>query len=803
MVRPPQRWVATFKTSYLIMYRRTTRPSLHITSALCLTLISCKGSDPAPDEKDPRETTSGEDSATDTTQGDDSDGQTTTTSGDDSGSSTDSSTKLVPVEDLPKIPLRISNPDDTAISNAPFTFGHPFHPGVYKGDLDFELRVPGRNTPIALQMDTKALHPDKSLRHVIFSGQTGALGPKEVLEAKLTAKRKSPSAASIDKQKVLSSTQDLKVTLTLKGVNYSLSMHELLAAAPEKVWLDGPEAKEWQVAGSFKDESGKEHPHLYGIFDLRVYGDAAFAMVDFVLENNWTYEAKPSNLLYDVSIKAGDKTLYTQEKLYHLRRARWKKKFWLGDSPQVHIAHDPATVMATRAVPNYDPGLIGNISPKLLDNYAKRWKPTTDTKALDDKGDRTKVGEGHFEFSYDNYGPMGTGLAQAQMGTTGGRPDIGPMPRWVASYFLNQDPISKKVALGMADLAGTWPMHYRDKKTGRIVSLDDYPYISTIWNQQTTHNPATGKKEGPAPCEATPKTHCGGYHTPDTAHQPAFNYIPYLLTGDRFYLEELHFWTNFNFINQNPGYRGLEKGLYTSLQDRGQAWSMRTLGYTVYITPDDHPLKSYFSKKLTHNLERYHEKYIVTPPNGYGALIPNYSFPSSSPWMDDFFTWAMGNLVDLGFEAAEPIFKWKSKFPVQRMGFGTPEAKNYCWILGSAYHLRIGEAKGEPMYQSIDIVYAKNNGVEDHNGDINIDDKGLPCASQEQADAKGIQFEEMIGYGRAPAGFPSNMRPALAVAANSGIEGAKEAWKRFIERKAKPKYEEYPVWAIVPRSYQP
>lgn len=107
------------------------------------------------------------------------------------------------------------------------------------------------------------------------------------------------------------------------------------------------------------------------------------------------------------------------------------------------------------------------------------------------------------------------------------------------------------------------------------------------------------------------------------------------------------------------------------------------------------------------------------------------------------------------------------------------------------------------MYQKIDEVYAKNNGVEAHDGGINIDDEGLPCASQEQADAKGLMLEEMIGYGRAPPGFPSNMRPALAVAADSGIEGGKEAWKRFIERKAKPSYEEYPVWAIVPRSYKP
>lgn len=779
------------------MFHRNLRISLFISSGLALS--ACKGASQDSDSKEQRESTTGEnDNSDDTTKGKGNDSSTSTNTSDTSSSSTH-----VPVEDLPTIPLSISNPSDKAIKNAPITFGHPFAPGVYKEGLAFELRIPGRDKPIVLQSDKKALHPDGTLRHVIFSGQTGPLAAKELLSGELKAVEATAKASTLDTNKVIASTKNLVVTLGVDGEQYTLNMHELLGAAPEKLWLDGDQAKEWQVSGSFKDSSGKAHPHLYGIFDLRVYGDSAFTMVDFVLENNWTYQPGPSNILYDVTIKAGDKTVYIQENFYHLRRARWKKKFWMDDAPQVHIAHDPATLMATRAVPNYDPALINKISSTLLDSYKSRWKSTQETKALDEKGNRTKVGEGHFEFSYDNYGPMGTGLAQAQMGTTGGRPDIGPMPRWVTSYLLNQDPLSKKVALGMGDLAGTWPMHYRDKNTGRIVSLDDYPYISTIWNQQTTHNPDTGKKEGPTPCEATPKTHCGGYHTPDTAHQPAFNYIPYLLTGDHFHLEELHFWTNFNFINQNPSYRGMGKGLVTSLQDRGQAWSMRTLGYSSYITPDDHPLKSYFSKRLTNNLDAYHEKYLVTPPNQYGALIPNYSFPTSSPWMDDFFTWAMGNLVDLGFEAAAPLHKWKSKFPVQRMGFGAPEAKSYCWILASAYHLQIAEAKGEPMYQTIDKVYARNNAKEDHNGDVNIDDKGLPCASQEQADAKELWFEEMIGYGRAPAGFASNMRPALAAAADSGIEGAKEAWKTFIERKAKPSYDGYPVWAIVPRNLEP
>ena len=49
------------------------------------------------------------------------------------------------------------------------------------------------------------------------------------------------------------------------------------------------------------------------------------------------------------------------------------------------------------------------------------------------------------------------------------------------------------------------------------------------------------------------------------------------------------------------------------------------------------------------------------------------------------------------------------------------------------------------------------------------------------------------------------MQPALAVAADSGITNAAQAWQTFSARSVKPyspAYDVYPNWAIVPRSLQ-
>ncbi|MDT1847865.1 hypothetical protein FPK55_25570, partial [Acinetobacter baumannii] len=69
--------------------------------------------------------------------------------------------------------------------------------------------------------------------------------------------------------------------------------------------------------------------------------------------------------------------------------------------------------------------------------------------------------------------PMGVGLALPAMPTTGGRGDIGLQPEWAVSYLLSMDPRAKTVTMGTADLAGSWSMHYRDRRTGLPVSLLD------------------------------------------------------------------------------------------------------------------------------------------------------------------------------------------------------------------------------------------------------------------------------------------------------------------------------------------
>jgi hypothetical protein len=134
------------------------------------------------------------------------------------------------------------------------------------------------------------------------------------------------------------------------------------------------------------------------------------------------------------------------------------------------------------------------------------------------------------------------------MPTTGGRPDIGLMPGWDVAYLLSMDSNIRPAVMTTGDVAGSWSIHYRDKVTGRPVSIIDYPYATIAYGYiGDTYNPKTKKYEEFPSCVSS----CTTPLDYDNAHQPAMNFLPYVLTGDYYQLEELQFWTMFNLYKKN------------------------------------------------------------------------------------------------------------------------------------------------------------------------------------------------------------------------------------------------------------
>jgi len=642
-------------------------------------------------------------------------------------------------------------------ANLPLTFGQVFAPG----DLPRGAALTGKladGTLVPLQLDVKASHPDGSVRHAVVSLILPRLGAgKDLGLALVKSARKTDSAGAPQP----GAAPDTVVSIDIDGQRYSASSAALLKAQKAQLWLLGAIVTEQQVAAPLVDAKGAAHPHLAARFAIRWYGAAKKARVDVVVENDWAWEPDPHNISYDVKITAGGKPVYEQRNLNHLHHARWRTLAWSGEAPALHLRHDSAYLIASRALPNYDQSVV--MRENALAALAARWSgPSTE--------------------------PMGVGLAAPRMPGPGGRPDIGLLPSWAAAYLLSMDARAKTVTLGTADLAGSWPIHYRDQRTGLPVSLLDYPYMTLLGIPTDTRNPKTGKFEAFPQCR---KGECPSPYGPDTAHQPGFAYLPYLVSGDHYYLEELHFWAMYNVFSSNPGYRKDAQGLLAPDQVRGQAWSLRTLGEAAFITPDGHPLKRDLNTILASNLAWYNATYTnKSDANKLGVIVngPAVVYQGSlalAPWQDDFFTAAVGHVAELGFKDAEPLLKWKARFPIGRMvGDGV------CWTEAARYNYVVRASSSASLFGSIGEAYAASVGPQL---------AALPCNSGELAAALKKKPGDMGGYSAATEGFPSNMQPALAYAADAGGTAGRKAWAQFMKRSVKPDYGDGPQFAIVPR----
>lgn len=651
--------------------------------------------------------------------------------------------------------VQLINAGSTTQSNAAATFGQPFAPG----DVPNGSTVVGKltnGTAVPLQVDVKARHADGSLRHAVITAQLPSLVAKQAETVGLVRDNSTLATTQPTPSAMLAAGFSTSFTATIGGTRYSASADELLKSGKYKTWLAGPLASEWLVAAPLKTASGVEHPHLAARFAIRFYPATNNARVDVTVENGWAYVEAPSDFTYDAQVMVGGKQMFAKTALSHYSHARWRKVFWWGNAPQVDVRHSTAYLIKSKAVPNYDQSL--SIREDTIANWSSKW-------------------------TSGNFGPMDAGLGTSYMPTTGARADIGPMPTWSALYLLSMDQRMKDVTLGMSDMAGSWSTHYRNKTTDRPVTVAEFPYMTILTRAGDTYNPATGKLEAFPGCVtcATPMTF-------DMAHQPALSYLPYLVTGDHYHLEELQFWANLNSFYGHPGYRQAEKGLVKWDQVRAQAWALRTLAETAYITPDTDPQKANFMTMVNNNIDWYTNTYPSNPNANKLGAIDHEGFAylgglGIGPWQDDFFTAAVGRMVELGFLKAEPLLVWKSKFVVDRMvGAG------YCWIQAPLYSMKVREATTAPLYQSIADVYQANNAAAFTK---------LACASAEMAASLGLRTGEMVGD-FSQSGTQAIMQPALAYSARLNATAA-SAWSKFAARPFKPDYAAEPQYAIVPR----
>jgi hypothetical protein len=467
------------------------------------------------------------------------------------------------------------------------------------------------------------------------------------------------------------------------------------------------------------------------------------------------------------------------DEVIHYAGTRWKKTFWWGAESKLHVAHNKTYLMASKAVPNYKADLVGNAA-KIATNLAN----------ITLNGD---IGS--------------SGITKANMADVGYAPGIGILPEWAAMYLVNQDQAAKTTMLKQADLQGSWPIHIRDFVTDKPISFEKWPYATFSPNGGDSYNPAKGVQEK-LPSGAANTAIPLNTNLPDTSHHPDFCFLPYLVTGDHFYLDGLLFYHRFLGLNSNPAttFRENKKCLWRSDQPRGQAWYMRSTVHAAYIIPTSHPLRAEILYCLDSNVAWYGTNYVAS--NGIYHNVFGFIYHGSTglpytmggaastggaPWMDDFFTSAAGRGVELGFSTLLPLLQFKARCVAGRLTSGAA----FCWQMATAYTLRFRAVNGGALYSSWAEVFQVS---------VAASIVAATCGTQEMATAISGQLgytisqNAMSGYPNEMSGYPANMQPAVAYCATYDTVSGDDAWTVFDARTMQPDYNLGPQFAIVPRT---
>lgn len=329
---------------------------------------------------------------------------------------------------------------------------------------------------------------------------------------------------------------------------------------------------------------------------------------------------------YTAEIRQGSVLLASITVPTHYYRSRWR---W--QSAPRPVRANISDLITAGLLPHYDESLTGGFTPA--------------TPA-------------------QTYSPMGLAGVNGNMAQTGERPDIGPVTEYQADFICTGRNLSS--VLAQAEASGTIPWHHRDENTGAPIDTAAYPKAS-MYNSSS---PSPFLPRDWALDQNNPA------HTivlnPDPAHEPALAYLPFLLTGDPYYLEELQFAVNFNILAQP--WNGRAFNIYGAI--RAHAWSLRSAAQAAKLTPDVVPSwllpRAYFVRHLNANRDWMLVAYVNNPAapwttfrtveqtfgdNNEAPAAPSGTY--CQDYMEEFEAFVLGWVVQMGFEDWRPIFEWK------------------------------------------------------------------------------------------------------------------------------------------------
>jgi hypothetical protein len=514
--------------------------------------------------------------------------------------------------------------------------------------------------------------------------------------------------------------------------------------------------------------------HLRAWFEVRLWAEGAVEVLAWI-ENGWLRVAGAGSRSGTASLSVAGTTRFDAAlSLPHHTRAVLAsgatQTHWLDSTPPVRVRHDMQHLQRTGLVPAYRARTPA--SSPLLSRLAT------------------------------SYAPLARNDFPDAMGSAGYHPSIGLLPEWdVACLSSDADPRALTAVYANACSAGRFGLHYRDETTLQPLRFSQYPNL--VLTEANSGVGSVGSSSTNTYTGATTGTAPPGWAN---SHHPSIGYLAYLLSGRRYFLEQLQFAASLGFLKQTDVVRDFDAGLLRTdtgaNTTRGAAWALRTLAQAACATPDDDaPLRGEYLASVEANVRYYHQRNIAQPGHPQGVCVPYSDYTSGdgvyqhASWMEDFLTASFGQLIDLRLPLTgnanallDEFFVWKCASILGRFG-EQGVATDYNYRDAAQYNLAVARSDtpdwnggAGPWYADWGAIYAATTGG-----------ANLP--------ASGSTLRN--GYFPDPTSYWGNLQPALAYAVTHEVPGALAAYTRMTSASNWPEFvalaHDFPVWSVEPR----
>ena len=605
---------------------------------------------------------------------------------------------LLPIKTFALIPdgqtitsLLIKDKAGKTTQNYPLTFGHVFK----KGDVKDSISVKLNGVVLPTQCDIKRHWSDGSIKHAVISVILPKIEANQNLTLELIAGGTNTNSSGwLTKDEILATNVESKIELT----NISGSQNPSTASVSLRQVLSKEDKLSYWLKGKICTEILADTPitpndNLHARWEARFYPKTNFGPRISTIVESVNLSAL-GNSAYSVSLKYGYPTsvdVYHYNNYSHPYGSRWRKTFWIGEPPpEVEIHYDLNYLISTELIPPIDPSIT--IPSDYINSLYNIYK--------------TKNGEIRGGDDID-----GSGNIYRAMPMVGGRDDLGLLPTWAMIYLITFDNKAREMVLGNGDIAGqVGSLHYREGDPTKefykkaAVSINSRPMVRLM----------DLKNDIPPPVGETPDN--PNSWNPDRNHQPSLVYIPYLITGEHYYAEELEFWASYDigyshYARNGQGitfdfssyFNGYNAGIIHD-ETRGVAWSLRNINDAVIILPEsENFLINYFKEKLNNNfkwLEMANSQghqgvhFIIVSRRSSFAGWPHLD----APWQHDFNVIVLNDIIrkQEGVYDLNALKKLRDYLGYFTVGRFTNDPEYNKWD-GVAYYVPLVHKDGTPI----------------------------------------------------------------------------------------------------------